>query len=70
MSGRSDESGELYTINFIGRTPLTAYKQIVGSVRDEYHDYLIPTAQTHWTAVPDELRRAIIEWHGDEPANA
>ena len=70
MSARADESDELCTVNFTGRTPLVAYKQIVGAVADEYHDYLIPTADTTWTAVPDDLRRAIIDWHADEPAKA
>jgi hypothetical protein len=70
MSVRAEEADELYTVNFIGRKPLSAYKQIVGAVIDEYHDYLIPTADTVWTAVPDDLRRAILAWHADEPANA
>jgi hypothetical protein len=69
LSARSDDAGELFTVSFIGRTPLVAYKQIVNAVRDEYHDYLIPTADTRWTAVPDDLRHAILEWH-DEPAHA
>jgi hypothetical protein len=70
MSARADDADELYTVNFSGRTPLAAYKQIVGAVVDEYHDILIPTADTVWTAVPDDLRRAIIAWHADEPAGA
>jgi hypothetical protein len=63
MSARWDlATHEFYVVDFIGRTPLASYRQIVGAVANEYGARLTPTAATVWTHVPEGLREAIVAW--------